>query len=91
MTPQLATAAHSEQRARVGVRRRAHQLFARALLDDAHGLHHRDLNDDVLNDTNVVRDEQVSQAELAQQRLDEVQDLRRTLTPSAKANRRARW
>ena len=50
--------------------------LARALLDDAPGVHHGHMVGDVLDDADVVGDEEVGQAELALQLFEQVEDLR---------------
>ena len=64
------------QRLRVGMQRVAEELPPVGQLDHLAQVHHRDPVADVLDDAHVVGDEQVGQAELPLQLLQEVQDLR---------------
>ena len=65
-----------EQRLGVGVQRVGVDVVARRDLDDLAEVHHRDAVGDVPHDGEVVRDEQVSEAELALQVLEQIDDLR---------------
>ena len=58
------------------MRRRVVDVVLRADLDDLAEVHHRDAVGDVAHDGQVVRDEDVGQAEVALQRLEQVDDLR---------------
>ena len=65
-----------QQRVRVRVTRRAVQVLDLGHLDDLAEVHHRDAVADVLHDREVVGDEEVGQAELALEVLEQVDDLR---------------
>ncbi len=65
-----------EQRRRVGVARMLVQELRLAHLDDAAEVHDRDPVGDVADHGQVVRDEDVGEAELALEVLQQVQDLR---------------
>ena len=56
--------------------RRGQHIFRPAPLDDASEVHHRDVMREVLDHREVVGDEQVGNAELALQLLEQVEDLR---------------
>ncbi len=65
-----------EQHPRVRMLRRREQTARRRELDDASQVHHADAVGDVVNDGEVVRDEQIGEAELALQAAHQVQHLR---------------
>jgi len=65
----------SQQRPGVWMLRRAEHLEHGATLDDAPQVHHCNLVRDVFNDRNVVGDEQVRQAKIALQGLEQVENL----------------
>ena len=65
-----------QQRFGVGMLRIGKQRAARRELDDAAEIHHRDAMADVLDDREVVRDEEIGQAELRLQIHEQVDDLR---------------
>ena len=65
-----------QQRFGVRMLRMGEQRAARRELDDAAEIHHRDAVADVLDDREVVRDEEIRQAELRLQVHEQVDDLR---------------
>ena len=65
-----------QERLGVRVRRPVVDVLLRADLDDLAEIHHRDAVGDVPDEREVVRDEQIGEAEVALQRLEEVDDLR---------------
>ncbi len=65
-----------EQRARIGVHRVAEQLRRGRELDDASGAHHRDAVGEVVHHREVVRDEEVGEAERLAQVGKQVEHLR---------------
>ena len=65
-----------EEAERVRVQRILEQYFARRDLDDAAAAHDGDLVGDVVDHREIVRDEEIGEAELGLQVLQEVQDLR---------------
>ena len=65
-----------QQRLGVGMQRVAEQLARRRQLDQAAGAHHGDAVGDVVDHGEVVRDEQVGEAELLLQVLQQIEDLR---------------
>ena len=65
-----------QERLRVRMRRALVDVVLRADLDDLAEIHHRDAVGDVPHDRQVVRDEDVGQAEVALQRLEQVDHLR---------------
>ncbi len=65
-----------EQRLGVGVLRIGEERRRRRFLDDAADIHHRDPVRDVLDDREVVRDEEIGEAELVLQVLEQVESLR---------------
>ena len=58
------------------MQRVAEQHFARRELDDAAAAHHRDPVGDVVDHRQIVRDEQIGEAELLLQVLQQIEDLR---------------
>src|SRR6185312_13467427 len=54
-----------QQRARIGMRLRCEQAGAAALFDDAAEIHDRDAIGEMLHDSEIMADEEVSDAELA--------------------------
>ena len=64
-----------QQRLRVGMLRIGEQLVGRRIFDDAAEIHDRDLARDVPHDGQIVGDEQIGEAELLLQLLQQVDDL----------------
>ena len=65
-----------DQAARIGVLGSAHDRLGGALLHDLAAIEHVDAVDDLADDREVVRDEEVGEPELLLQALEEVEDLR---------------
>src|SRR6266540_6750660 len=74
--PGLLDRDRGEQRLRVRVRRPLVDVLLLADLDDAAQVHDGDTVGDVAHERQVVRDEEIREAEVALQRLEQVDDLR---------------
>ena len=64
-----------QQAAGIGVLRSAHDLFGRAALDDFAKVEHIDPVDDLADDGKVMRDEEIGEAMLILQSLEQIEDL----------------
>ena len=74
--PGLGGQHRGEQRLGVGMLRRAEQILDRRLFDDAPEIHDGDAAREMLDHREVVADEDIAQAEVASQVVQQIEDLR---------------